>query len=182
MKDFLEYLEKHEIVSSLIDTYGVTIKGDKERAILNHIIEKLKEIRNFNEALDIIGFIYEDTKVMEDRKALGEFYTPKSIVDYILNAVGYDPEFGIAGKKIIDISCGSGSFIIQIVKRVIKSYLKSHNIDTISNLSIQNAKELIKNVVDDVYGIDINPIACVLCQINILFALFEIYNVINTMN
>jgi len=179
MKDFLEYLEKQEIITSIIDNYGEVIKGDKEKEFLNNIIKKLSEISNFQEELDIIGFVYENTKYKDDRKALGEFYTPYSIVDYILNAVGYSPEFEIDGKKIIDISCGSGSFIIQIVKRLTSRFLVSHNINSISNLSVQIAKQCINSVMENVIGIDINPIACVLCQINIQFALFEIYQVIN---
>ena len=179
MNEFLEYLEKNEVVSLLIEKYGVEIKGDKERALLNSIIKKLNKITKYNKDLDIIGFIYENTKDKEDRKALGEFYTPKSIVDYILNAVGYEQVFRIEDKKIIDISCGSGSFIIQIVKRLMNNFLKKQNIVSLSNLTIENAKELINNVVSNVFGIDINPIACVLCQINIQFALFEIFEVIN---
>ena len=178
MKDFLEYLEKHEIVTLLIKKYGVEIKGDKKRAFLNSCINKLNHINNFNDDLDIIGFIYEKIKDKEDRKALGEFYTPKSIVDYILNAVGYESVYGIENKKIIDISCGSGSFIIQIVKRLMENFLKNHDIDSISNLTIQDAKDLINIIVNNVIGIDINPVACVLCQINIQFALFEVYEVI----
>ena len=100
MKDFLEYLEKQEIISSLIDNYGGIIKGDKVKEFLNHIINTLSVTNNFHEDLDIIGFVYENTKNKDDRKALGEFYTPKSIVDYILNTVGYNPEFGIERKSM----------------------------------------------------------------------------------
>ena len=179
MKDFLEYLEKQEIISSLIDNYGGIIKGDKVKEFLNHIINTLSVTNNFHEDLDIIGFVYENTKNKDDRKALGEFYTPKSIVDYILNTVGYNPEFGIERKSIIDICCGSGSFTIQIVKRLITRFLISHDINSISNLTIQDAKRVINDVKQNVFGVDINPIACILCQINIQFALFEIYKIIN---
>jgi len=178
MKEFLEYLEKHEVISSLIDTYGTKIKGKKERTFLNDLMKILNKLKNYNEDLDIIGFLYENTKDKNERKALGEFYTPKSIVDYILNAVSYTPEFKIDRKSIIDVSCGSGSFIIQIIKRLISNFIISNDIDSISMLSILDAKKVIKRVLNNVIGIDINPIACILCQVNIQFALFEMYKVI----
>jgi len=179
MKDFLKYLETQEIITIIIDNYGEMIKVEGGKEYLIKIIRNLNDINNFHEDLDIIGFIYENTKNRDERKALGEFYTPNSVVIYILDAIGYKAEFKIEGKDIIDISCGSGSFISQIVKRLVLRFLVSHNINSIADLSIQDAKQVINNVMENVFGIDINPIACVLCQISMRFALFEIYKVIN---
>jgi hypothetical protein len=39
---------------------------------------------------DPLGTLYQHYFDKETRKALGEFYTPKEVVEYILDAVGYD--------------------------------------------------------------------------------------------
>jgi adenine-specific DNA-methyltransferase len=52
-------------------------------------------------------------------KNLGQVSTPDSIVDFMLDAVGYK-EKTILGKHILDNSCGEGAFLKNVVKRYIK--------------------------------------------------------------
>jgi adenine-specific DNA-methyltransferase len=52
---------------------------------------------------------------MEKSKSLGQVYTPKHIVNVILNEVNYYGK-SIIKKHIIDNSCGDGAFLIEIVK------------------------------------------------------------------
>ena len=54
---------------------------------------------------DILGKLYEQFITREERKKLGQFYTPEPVIDYILDQTGYTNN--IEDKKIIDISCVS---------------------------------------------------------------------------
>lgn len=56
----------------------------------------------------------------EDKKTNGAFFTPEYIVDYIISSLA--PQ---ENAKIIDPSCGSGAFLIGIIRYFINRYNKS---------------------------------------------------------
>ena len=56
----------------------------------------------------------------EDKKTNGAFFTPQYIVDYIIEQVAPDQE-----AKVADLSCGSGAFLLGIIRYYIKHYKKS---------------------------------------------------------
>ena len=62
----------------------------------------------------------------EKIKILGQVYTPKSIVNDMLDLLGYNSD-KILGKHIIDNSCGDGAFLTEIVERYIKEYKRKNN-------------------------------------------------------
>ncbi|GAH36302.1 unnamed protein product, partial [marine sediment metagenome] len=70
-------------------------------------------------------------------------------------------------------SCGSGSFIILAIRILIRNCVKSFNKQDNSEISPKEARYIISKVEDNITGIDINPIACILCQINIHLELFS---------
>lgn len=53
-------------------------------------------------------------------KNLGQVSTPASIVDFMLDAVGYKGE-SVLNKHILDNSCGDGAFLKSIVRRYIEA-------------------------------------------------------------
>ncbi len=95
---------------------------------------------------DILGKLYEQFITREERKKLGQFYTPESVIDYILDQTGYINN--IEDKKIIDISCGSGGFTTRAANRLINKFKKN------SDKSV--AIETVSNKID---GGEINPCA-----------------------
>ncbi len=191
MQDFIDYLEKENIIRNLKQFYKVGLNNHDSNFILNSIIENLDSFNNANNAIknnissdlsnfnfDIFSNIYEKTRKHKEKKKLGEFYTPLSVVKYILDAIDYKSLNQIETKKITDISCGSGSFIIQAIRVLIKRCLKNYNREKISDLTVKEAKTIISTVKMNIFGIDINPIACILCQINIQFTIFKIFKLI----
>ena len=56
---------------------------------------------------DLLGDLYQRYFDPETRKALGEFYTPQPVIDYIMDGVGY--ERGVSNERLIDPACGSGT-------------------------------------------------------------------------
>ena len=110
---------------------------------------------------DILGKMYEQFITREERKKLGQFYTPEPIIDYILDQTGYVEH--IENKRIIDISCGSGGFTTRAANRLIHK-LKNE----------KDKEGIIKKVIDNIYGLDINPFACYLAETNILLQLLDL--------
>jgi len=121
---------------------------------------------------DILGDVYQGYLPVQERKTLGEFYTPREVIEYILDNVGYMKENEIRGKLLLDLACGSGGFLVEAVRRLIDKY-RSLGFD-LSDAAI--AKEVIQEVVHHIYGLDIHPFACFITEINLLFQLLDLYS------
>ncbi|MBY9007284.1 MAG: Eco57I restriction-modification methylase domain-containing protein [Candidatus Lokiarchaeota archaeon] len=133
-------------------------------------------IDDINTKFYILGSIYEKIIPYYERKQYGEVYTQKSIVDYIMSSIGYTIENDIENKKIIDISCGAGNFLVEALHRLIEKYCLKYNVLDMNDLDTELLKNIIIKIKNSIYGIDINPIACILCQITIYLVLFKFYN------
>lgn len=86
---------------------------------------------------------------------LGDVYTPQPIVEFILDSVGYVPSNEIEKYPIIDLSCGTGSFVRSIVSRLKERLIKigyEPNTDEI-------AQQVISTVRNNVVALDLNKMA-----------------------
>ena len=72
-------------------------------------------------------------------KNLGQVFTPKQIVNDILNVSNYKGK-NILKKHVIDNSCGDGAFLVEIIDRYIKALLYRIILDEKKHI-----KELKKN-------------------------------------
>jgi len=189
MSDFKDFLIEKGLVSNLMKRYGIDIKDIEVHDFIYKMIEKLSKIdskliyrqeqgddQSFG--LDIVAKFYEKIVPHSQRKTTGEFFTPIQIVDYILKSVGYTAQQDIENKKLIDLSCGSGSFLIRAVNVLLEKLRKQIKLKENSELTAKQAKEIITKIKVNISGIDINPIACILCQINFYFTLFDLLNFI----
>jgi len=113
---------------------------------------------------DILGKLYEQYIDREERKRLGQFYTPEEVVDYILEAVGYTPDHEIEGKLLLDPACGSGGFLVRAVKALVERYRRK-GIDP---------ETILHKVQESIYGFDINPFAAHLAEMNLLFQVIDL--------
>jgi len=189
MSDFQKFLTDKGILSNLITRYGIDLKDKEINDFIHNVVEHLTKIdsKKFNPnkekddlkyELDFIAEYYEKIVPHSQRKTKGEFFTPIQIVDYILKSVGYTDQHEIEYKKLIDLSCGSGSFLIRAVNILTKKLIAHSNSKENSKTFPKQAEQIINKVKDNISGIDINPIACVLCQINIYFTLFKLIKII----
>ena len=189
MSDFQKFLMDNGIISNLITHYGIDLKDKDINDFIHKMVQSLtkidskeiypnkkKDILKYD--LDSIAEFYEKIVPYSQRKTMGEFFTPIQIVDYILKSVGYTDQHDIQDKKLIDLSSGSGSFIIRAVNILTKRLIAHINSKENSELFPNQAEQIINRVKDNIYGIDINPIACILCQINIYFTLFKLFRTI----
>jgi len=148
-----------------------------ERDLDFSIGRALKRLNRFdfsNVNRDILGDVYQGYLPPNERKQLGEFYTPKEVIDFILDSVGFTSKQNIRGKLVLDPSCGSGSFLVEVAQRLIESYkgagLNPSNPD--------DAQQIINGCINSIYGLDIHPFACFIAEMNLLFQLVELYDVV----
>ncbi|MFX0136908.1 MAG: class I SAM-dependent DNA methyltransferase, partial [Candidatus Hodarchaeota archaeon] len=186
MKAFLEYLKSEKIIDHLLNSYLKDYDIDLIDNRLKFIVKKLKsfeiskgfDIKFDENHSDVFGTFYEKQLNHIDKKHRGEFYTPIKVVDYILEAIGCNYDKEIENKKIIDISCGSGSFLIRMVGILIDHYKEKYQKEELNRFTSEEAKEVIRAVKSTIFGVDINPVACILCQINLHYTLFGFYKIV----
>ena len=101
--------------------------------------------------IQIISSIYELFFHLADNEDddKGTYYTPLHLVDTLLDEV-YSWDGKYEPIKIIDPSCGSGIFLVEIYRRMVCRWMNTHYTSNI------NAAQLIKLLKDNIYGVDIN--------------------------
>lgn len=121
------------------------------------------------------------------RKSTGVFYTPPEIVDYIIHqtlcrllqgapafpgpanpaTAGEDGMAGTFPLKILDPSCGSGSFLIAAYQHLLDWHLAQ------SGTSNLISAERIRILLDHIHGIDIDPQAVELTKLSLILLALE---------
>ena len=104
---------------------------------------------------DIFKEIYQDIVKRGDRHKLGEYYTPEWLAELTLNAaVSFiDPSNERKKLSILDPACGSGTFLTNAI-----GMLKKNGCS-------------LEEIIGNVYGIDLNPLAVSIARANYLLAL-----------
>ncbi len=182
----------------ILDAPGFQIEEKSFRIICEELSNPHSPY-NFD-AIPIFGSIYERSlgKIITDgarivekpevRKAGGVYYTPESIVRYIVaNTVGKAIEgktpAEIAGMKFADIACGSGSFLLEIFDLLIRFHTGYYNEnpgrlkkgdcvkrDDGLHLSLNTKQEILRN---NIYGVDIDRQAVEVAQLSLYLKLLE---------
>lgn len=112
-----------------------------------------QELSNFdfsNIDEDVLKGVYQELIDLDTRHALGEYYTP----DWLCERVVKEYDFK-TGDKILDPSCGSGSFLIAAVHRLKEN---NHGITP-------------EEINDCIYGIDIHPLSVQIAKTTLLLSL-----------
>ncbi|WP_233553902.1 Eco57I restriction-modification methylase domain-containing protein [Halococcus sp. IIIV-5B] len=116
---------------------------------------------------DPLGDLYQRYFDPETRKALGEFYTPQPVIDYIMDGVEY--ERGISSERLIDPSCGSGTFLVEAVNRYLDDVRRyDDNPDWEEELVDLCSRP-------NIVGLDIHPFAVLMAQIRFMVAILPEY-------
>jgi len=137
---------KHPYLLSYLDGFNPPDCLKKKIAEFNHT--NLEEITNDMELLI----------PSEDKKTNGAFFTPAYIVDYIIDTIA--PKIN---SKVIDLSCGSGAFIIGLLRYYTKTFGKS----------------IAECVNDNIYGNDILEYNIKRCKILIILYALGYDEIIN---
>jgi type I restriction-modification system DNA methylase subunit len=101
---------------------------------------------------DIIGRLYETSLERADRKRFGQFYTPRYIIDFILDELKIEPG---KDKRIVDLSCWTGGFLMKYLSKIDWKIL------------IDEDETLLKDIFKGTYWIDIKMFSTLLTKLNL---------------
>ncbi|MBK5212676.1 MAG: N-6 DNA methylase [Flavobacteriaceae bacterium] len=121
--------------------------------------------------IELLSEIYENFLSELDKKGKkdsGTFYTPPSLVELILNeklpVKNNESNYSI---KTLDPSCGSGIFLVQSFKRLVKRYENKHN-EKLSDFNI-----LEKILKENIFGIEIDQKSIKVAAFSLYLALLD---------
>ncbi len=143
-----------ETFSWLLDTNGELDKS------LQRLILRVNAYDFSGLSEEVVGDIYQNFLPPQKRKRLGEFYTPKHVVDYILK----ETALALPGDypKLLDPACGSGTFLIRYLH-----YLEEDS-------RRRRVKLDPADVAKAIWGFDINPFASYVAAFQVLWGLLRI--------
>ena len=100
---------------------------------------------------DLFKGLYENFIPKIVRHSFGEYHTPSYLVKYVLERLKLkDKEY--ISKKFIDPCCGSGTFILELYNKKLKAIDKKIDF---------------QDFLDDIAGVDINPLSVLITKANI---------------
>jgi len=153
--------------SDLFDWWTDAEKLEESRTLCEALAEAVLSVFQFDFAGlsgDLLGTLYQSYFDPETRKALGEFYTPPEVVEFILDHAGYEG-VTVRTARLLDPACGSGTFLVHALQR----YLKANATRDPATV----LEELIWGL--RITGFDINPFACLMAQVNYAAQILHLY-------
>ncbi|MFB0556403.1 MAG: Eco57I restriction-modification methylase domain-containing protein [Dehalococcoidia bacterium] len=138
------------------------------------IVVFIKKYNFQNVHNEIFGYVYENylKELYEDEKK-GQYFTDPSIVNFMLEQVGYTAKeirnrikAGELDKlSIVDPACGSGTFLYRATDEVVKS---------VSTITDETSKQIEEIVTSNVFGLDIEEFPLYLAEMNILMRMLPL--------
>lgn len=121
--------------------------------------------------IELLSEIYENFLFKTDpelKKKTGTYYTPPALVEFILNEKlpinKTDKNYNV---KILDPSCGSGIFLVESFKRLVKRYEHQHK------EKLTDFDKLKKLLTDNIFGIELHPQAIKVAAFSLYLALVD---------
>lgn len=106
---------------------------------------------------DVLKVLYESVIEQRDRQELGEYYTP----DWLARQMVADRVTEPATSRVLDPSCGSGTFLFHAVK----AHLEAVEAEGVS------PGQAAVSATRHVFGVDIHPVAVTLARVTYLMAI-----------
>lgn len=167
----------YEVFNRVNSIYAMARKEDEdvfreeillEPKIVYNVVEHLQELSINKIDLDSKGIAFE--KFMQDffRGRMGQFFTPRPIVDFAVRMM--DPDFE---DKVIDPACGSGGFLLHALDYLRKEAESKHDPMPAYKLWHQFASRKL-------FGIEINNQIARVCKMNMIIHDDGHTNIINT--
>ena len=117
------------------------------------------------ESRDLLKHLYHQLFPRQVRHDLGEYYTPDWLAELVLDEVEYD---GNPDKRVLDPACGSGTFLVMALNRV-KKWYDEHRYDCGYGEDV-----LLKKILQNIIGFDLNPLAVMASRTNYLLAIRDL--------
>jgi len=118
---------------------------------------------------DVLGGLYVSYVDEIDRDRLGQFYTPRAVVRFMLDRAGFDgPDgvFSIEGdarrpRRVLDFATGSGGFLVEAARRVIDR-------SGIDHRDPRDLNDGLAAIARGLHGCEISPFPYYLTEVNLL--------------
>ncbi len=140
----------HEVILRILQNNNKIIPSEIENILGNASNNKLfkEEFTSihieYDYNNDFLGCLYMSLLSVGNKDVNGIFYTPYKVVNEIIQAIKFQQ-----GKKVVDPGCGSGNFLIQAFKKMLEEQFP------------------LSEIVNNLYGYDIDDVAVLLAKINI---------------
>lgn len=141
-------------ISDENDFFVWPAKGPNPQRIIGALTRPLERFSSDYDD-DVFRHLYEEVVDAETRHELGEFFTPKWIAELIIRNT-----LTSYSETVLDPACGSGTFLVFALRK--KAQLLS------SRRQLQSSD--ISTVLDQVAGIDVNPLSVTLARTNLYLA------------
>jgi hypothetical protein len=115
-------------------------------------------------AIDLLRDLYQAVVPRRVRKALGEFFTPRYLAERVLTKA-VELADATVPVRLLDPSCGSGTFLVAALR------------SELSRLAAEGRAEdpaALYEVLNNLIGFDINPVAPLMTKVNLLLALGDL--------
>jgi len=127
---------------------------------------------------EFIGKVFESLLACIDadsketrRKITGSYYTPREIVDYMVNEAleAYLQDHDdLLQCKILDPACGSGAFPCGVMNEIMRRLEQDRTLT-----QPERYRRKLKIIQDVIYGVDIQPIAVQITQLRLFLSLIQ---------
>ncbi|MGW7402176.1 BREX-2 system adenine-specific DNA-methyltransferase PglX [Streptomyces sp. NPDC054833] len=139
-------------------------RGRDEGGVLVHdFTDPLNEDGTEGWDTRFLGDLYQDLSEAA-RKTYALLQTPEFVEEFILDRT-MNPavrEFGYEELKMIDPTCGSGHFVLEAFRRLVRLWGEGQ--------SDKDVHERVRAALDSVHGVDINPFAVAIARFRLLVA------------
>jgi len=135
---------------------------------------------------DVLGALYEAYLDKTDRKSKGQYYTPRPMVQFIWDRVGFNTPakvFRFEGgerqpRVILDFCTGSGGFLVEAARRIREEALGA-DFDPddpafLEAVSLDDLTLVMRAIIEGLRGSEINAFAYYLTEVNLLIQLTPI--------
>ncbi len=122
----------------------------------------LRPLQRFSDEYtdDVFRHLYEGVVDASTRHELGEFFTPKWIAQLLASDM-----IDASQQSVLDPACGSGTFLVVALRRKAELYSKTTGPVT---------RDVVRGFLDQVWGIDVNPVSVILSRTNLYLATTQI--------
>jgi SAM-dependent methyltransferase len=152
-------------------SWYLAVWSEPIQALVRKMITKLDEYNpgTFSEepaqSRDLLKKLYQQLFPKSVRHDLGEYYTPDWLAEHVLNELGYE---GDPARRLLDPACGSGTFLVMAISRIRRWY------DQNREKCAYDEGELLKKILANVIGFDLNPLAVMAARTNYLVAIKDL--------
>lgn len=142
------------------DFFDWVLLAEEGADLVRTIANEVSRFRLADVEADVLKSLYESLIDPDERHDLGEYYTPDWLAAKVVRAAVDDP----LSKRVLDPACGSGTFLFRSLKHLIHAGERAG----------LPAQEIVSRAADNVFGLDVHPVAVTLARVTWLLALGDL--------